>query len=102
MTIRAGTLVLKELSSVLDRAVGAAADKHGLKPSGHNTLFLNWELVGRRLLEAEAKTAQAFSEHVATDLNAAGIKAEPVTILLPKGGVLAGWFPVDRLNELQF
>jgi hypothetical protein len=60
MTIRAGTVSLKELSAVLDKAVGAAADKHGLKQTGNNTIFLNWELIGRRLVEADLKAALGF------------------------------------------
>ena len=39
---------------------------------------------------------------VAEGVTATGVKAEAMVISLPKGGVLAGWFPVEKLNEFQF
>ncbi len=102
MTSRPATLSLNQLSSALDKAVGLAAQKHNLRHGEKNTIFINWELIGRRLLEADLKAASQFSETVSAGLKEAGINVEPVTIVLPKGGIIAGVFPVERINELQF
>lgn len=71
MTSRPATLSLNQLSSALDKAVGLAAQKHNLRHGEKNTIFINWELIGRRLLEADLKAASQFSETVSAGLKEA-------------------------------
>lgn len=77
---RAQVISMKELAKSIDRAVEVAKKRHGVLTDSQ-TLFVNWEIVGRILRDLRDMNA-AFK--VATDITSGvkvqGIKAQPACV----------------------
>ena len=99
---RVGSIALKDLIPVIDKAVAAATNdqvKKSLDSSG--AAISNWHIIGRQLQNIDPAAAHAFSARVAEQISQAGAKVEPVTLMMGHGRAVAGFFPVDQLNKIQ-
>lgn len=92
---KADVIQMKDFSKAVDAAVREAANKHNIGVANANILRPG-TLVGRILRAGVAlDQAQAFAVTVA---RSAGRGAEP-GLVFTKGGILAGYWPVDQFNQ---
>ena len=95
MPTKADVIPIKDLAKTVEAAVQEAARKHRVGLQGGNVLRPG-TLIGRILREDIAlEQAQAFATTVA---RTAGRGAEP-GLVFTKGGILAGYWPVDQFRQ---
>src|SRR5437016_1349778 len=98
----AGVVSLTNLMPVIDKAVAAVASsqiKSSLDPSA--PAVTSWHIIGRQLQNVDPVVAHEFSTKIAEQVSLAGTKVEPVTLMIGKGGAIAGFFPVDQISKIQ-
>jgi hypothetical protein len=102
MAKRAARLSIRNLSTAIDQAVKIAVKEQGAKIGADSAIISKWELMGRRIKGLDSETAMAFSQTVAKQVSAKGFKVQPATLMLPKGEILCGFFPVEQFQDIQF
>lgn len=93
-TTKAELISADRLSAAVDKAVRIAVQRHGIE-AGEKNIILNWELIGRVVLNADI--AGTFAHDVATAVSAeTGQKLQPATLQVGKQ-VWCGFFEKNRI-----
>ena len=95
MPVKADVVAIKDLSKVVDLAVKDAAKKLQISTVS-STIIRPGTLIGLILKEGVTlQAAQGFATQVA---KSAGKGAEP-SLVFTKGGILAGYWPVNQFTH---